>query len=102
METNNKDKMLKNYFDENKIEIADNGFSNRVMRQLPNKANKDWIVWVFAAIGMMFSLYFGLSTGLIQNILLVITKIPIYYFLAGVFSFPLLGSAGYFYFQKEI
>ena len=35
METNDKDKLLKDFFSEHKLEIADNGFTQRVMRRLP-------------------------------------------------------------------
>lgn len=95
METNETDKMLKAFFKENKQEIANNGFSQLVIRKLPEQADRSWIVWIFAAIGMAISLYLGLSSGLFQHVLISIEKIPVYYLIAGVFSFPLIGSAGY-------
>jgi len=33
------DKMLKQFFNDNKNEVEDNGFSERVMSHLPGKAN---------------------------------------------------------------
>ncbi|WP_300724524.1 DUF5056 domain-containing protein [uncultured Bacteroides sp.] len=38
--TENDDKLLKQFFDENKQEIADFGFSRRVMQRLPNRARR--------------------------------------------------------------
>jgi hypothetical protein len=101
METNETDKMLKNFFSGYKQEIPDNGFTLRVMRKLPEHTDRSWIVWVFAACGMALSLYLGLSTGLFQNTLALVVKIPIYYLLAGIFCFPLASTIGYFISQNR-
>ena len=99
METN--DKLLKDFFGENKQEIADNGFTQQVMRKLPEQADRGWIVWVFAAFGMAISIYLGISSGLVENAFQILKHIPIYYLLAGVFCFPLLGTAGYYLSQNK-
>ena len=99
METN--DKLLKQFFSENKNEIADNGFSRRVVRQLPETADRSWIMWVFAAFGMAISLYFLLNSTIIEQLLLVFKHISIYYILGTVFCFPLLGIAGYYLSQNK-
>lgn len=44
-EIDNNDKLLKNFFTENKQEIADNGFSRRVMHHLPNRSNRLSRIW---------------------------------------------------------
>ncbi|MDO4159215.1 MAG: DUF5056 domain-containing protein [Prevotellaceae bacterium] len=55
--TDNRDDMLvKRFFYENRIEIADNGFSRRVMRSLPERAarlNRIWTMVCFI-IGVIF------------------------------------------------
>ncbi len=100
METN--DKLLKDFFSENKKEIADNGFSNRVMQNLPETADRSWIVWVFAAIGMAISIYFGLTSGLLEHAFSIFFKtVPYYYLIAGIACFPLLGTAGYYLSQNK-
>ena len=99
METN--DKLLKDFFGENKKEIADNGFTHRVMRKLPETADRGWIVWVFAAIGMALSIYMGISSGLVEQIILLFSHVSIYYILGGVFCFPLLGTAGFYLSQSK-
>ena len=99
METN--DKLLKNFFSQNKQEIADNGFTRRVMRKLPEQADRSWIVWVFAAIGMTISIYLGIYSGLIEQIMLVFRQVPIYYLLGGIFCFPLVGTAGFYFAQDR-
>ena len=101
METTKSDKMLKDFFGENKQEIPDNGFTQRVMRKLPEQADRSWIVWVFAAIGMAISLFLGINSGWIQSLLSYLEHIPIYYLLAGVFCFPLVGSIGLFFTQSR-
>lgn len=99
METN--DNMLNNFFSENKKEIADNGFTRRVMRQLPETTDRSWIVWVFAAIGMAISIYFGISSGLIEQLMMLFKHVSIYYILGAVFLFPFAGTAGFYLTQKK-
>ncbi len=95
------DKLLKDFFSQNKKEIADNGFTRRVMRKLPEQADRSWIVWVFAAIGMAISIYLGIYSGLIEQIMLVFRQVPIYYLLGGIFCFPLVGTAGFYFAQNR-
>ncbi|MDP4240501.1 MAG: DUF5056 domain-containing protein [Bacteroidota bacterium] len=101
METNNNDKLLKDFFNGQKQEIADNGFTNRVMRQLPEQTDRGWIVWIFAAIGMAISIYLGITFGLIEHIVLLLKQVPIYYILGGIFCFPLVGTAGFYLSQHR-
>lgn len=99
METN--DNMLNQFFSENKKEIADNGFTRRVMRQLPETTDRTWIVWVFATIGMAISIYFGISSGLIEQLMMLLKHVSIYYILGAVFLFPFVGTAGFYLTQKK-
>ena len=39
------DKLLRDFFAENKQEIADNGFSRRVMHHLPGRSNRLARIW---------------------------------------------------------
>ena len=98
METN--DKLLKDFFSENKKEIADDGFSNRVIRKLPEAEYRGWIVWVFAAIGLSLTMALGIYTGLFENLYKSILLTNIYYLLGAVFVFPLLGTF-FFLFNKN-
>ena len=102
METTNTDKMLKDFFGEQKQEIIDNGFSKRVIRNLPEQNNRDWIVWVFAIIGLLLTTILAVHTGLIQNIFMATRNISIYYLLAAVFSFPLVGIIGFYFTHNKI
>jgi hypothetical protein len=99
METN--DKLLNDFFSQNKKEIADNGFTGRVMRKLPETVDRGWIVWVFAAIGMAISLYLGITSGFFEHIMLLTERVSIYYILGGIFCFPLLGTAGFYFAQNK-
>jgi len=101
METKNNDKLLKDFFIEMKLEIPDNGFLNRLMRKLPEQTDRSWIVWAFTCIGMILTLFFGLYTGSIEAFVIFLQHIPIYYFLVGVFSFPLIGSLSLYFMQNK-
>ncbi|WP_281643893.1 DUF5056 domain-containing protein [Bacteroides zoogleoformans] len=45
MMENDNDKLLTSFFAEHRKEIADNGFSRRVLRQLPNRSQRLSLVW---------------------------------------------------------
>ena len=96
----NKEKLLKNFFDEQKIEIVDNGFSQNVSRKLPTKNNKNWIVAVFAAVGLLISLWLGFQFGFILKSIEYILDIPFIYIMGAVFVFPLI-TAPIFLFSKR-
>ena len=99
METN--DKLLKDFFGANKQEIADNGFTNSVMRKLPETADRSWIVLIFAALGMTISIYLGIRFGLVEQLFLLFHHVSIYYLMGMVMGFPLLGTAGYYLSQDK-
>lgn len=101
METNNNDKLLKDFFGEMKHEVPDDGFSQRLMRKLPEQPDRSWIVWAFTCIGIMLTLFFGLTTGSINAIVILLQHIPIYYFLVGIFCFPLIGSLSLYFMQNK-
>jgi hypothetical protein len=96
METTETDKLLKSFFNERKQEIADNGFSRRVMRRLPEPADRSWIMWIFAATGIAISMYLSIKFGLIATIMLYFEHISIYYLLSAVFCFPLISMLGFY------
>ena len=65
------DKLLKDFFAENKREIADNGFSRRVMHHLPDRSNRLarlWTVFVMAVGATLFVTLGGLEDVLIGMI----------------------------------
>lgn len=92
METNN-DKLLKDFFSENKKEIVDFGFSQRVMRKLPEVTDHSWIVWIFGAIGVMLTILLGFQIGIIQYILLLLHIIPQIFIFIGTFSLSVISAA---------
>lgn len=58
------DKLLKDFFAENKREIADNGFSRRVMHQLPDRSNRLarlWTLFVMTVGAVLFITLGGLQ-----------------------------------------
>lgn len=90
MNTNKEDEMLKKFFSENRTEIADNGFSKKVMQKIPQEQNREWIVWVFAIVGMALTSYLAFTTGLTNYVLDTLADISVYNLLIVVFCFPLV------------
>jgi hypothetical protein len=97
MKTDETDKMLKIIFQEQKSEIADNGFTNRVISHLPETNSREWIVWLFAALGLSITLFWCLTSGCLQSAMITLHQVPLYYFLIGICAFPMLGAAVYYY-----
>ncbi len=69
MDTNNRlktdDELLEQFFSASKMEIEDDGFSNRVMRQIPQRAkcmNQIWTTICFAAAMALFLLFDGIES----------------------------------------
>ncbi len=93
--------MVKSFFAEYKQEIPDNGFTQRLMKKVPEQADHGWIVWIFAAIGISVSLYVGVNAGLIRQVVLLFDRIPLYYMLAGIFCFPIIGTMIYYAAQNK-
>jgi len=101
METTDTDKMLKSFFNEQKQKVEDNGFSQRTLRNLPEQIDRTWIVWIFALIGVIIATAIGINMGLINQTWLLIQHIPVYYWLAAVFCFPLVGGIGFYFGQNR-
>lgn len=91
MEKTDKNEMkLKSFFEENKIEISNNGFSEKVMKQLPENNDRKWIVWMFAALGLSISLLLGFNMGVFSNVCFFIQHLSIFHIAIAVFIFPLI------------
>ncbi len=76
-----KDRELKKLFEEHKQMPADDGFTNRVMRETQYycrimgqlRRSYDWIVWVSALIGLAIVVFSGAFGTLLEYVLPVLT-----------------------------
>lgn len=55
------DKLLKDFFSEHKQEIADNGFSRKVMKSLPDRNLRLLNIWTTCCGALAVILFFGLG-----------------------------------------
>ena len=55
------DKLLKQYFGEHKLEIADNGFSHRVIKNLPGRSINVSGIWTTCCMAVALILFFALG-----------------------------------------
>ncbi len=99
---NREDNTLKQFFQQNRPEIPDNGFSVRVMRRLPEKKNKtNWIVPVFALIGTFISLFLIDIREVVLRLFELVAGIPFIYLLTGFMVFPMVILVLYFFCERE-
>lgn len=90
MEKIEKDELLQTFFANNKSEIQNNGFSDKVMKKLPDTNDRKWIVWTFAALGTSISLLIVFYSGMFTSILQFVLHLPFIYIAGAVFVFPLI------------
>ncbi len=88
METNKDDILLKDFFLKHKVEINDNHFTDRVMQQLPEKKNYEWIIVLLAGIGTIISIILGLNYNIPVASISLPTELSLYYLLGAVFMSP--------------
>lgn len=64
------DKEIKHLFQAANEQVADNGFTKRVMKQIPNKSrdSKPIIVWGFGIVGFIIALFSGALLKVIGSI----------------------------------
>ena len=67
------DKMLKQFFNDNKNEVQDNGFSERVMSHLPGKAQRLAKLWTLISFLLAITLFvildgFQIIAGILRNV----------------------------------
>jgi hypothetical protein len=91
METNNNDQMIRNFFQQNKVEIEDYLFTRRVMQKLPARSkNYEWIIVLFTAIGTLIAGLLGWDNQLPAFTLALPRPdaTTLYYLLGGIFVSP--------------
>lgn len=101
MNTETDDKIIREFFRENKKEIPDIFFSDKLMQKLPERKNHEWIVVLLAGLGSLLSLILGWNNARIPKINLpeIIFRIPegiqLYYILGAIFILPFVVWAVY-------
>lgn len=70
----NDEKLLKQFFAENKHEVEDNGFSHRVMKHLPKSRNRLAQIWTFCGFSLALLLFvakdgFSLLIGTLREVI---------------------------------
>ena len=100
---NKEDQILNDFFNKNKTEIEDFGFSNRVLNKLPKKKtrNTGWIVPMFTLLGVVVSLLLIDIRALYMDMLWFISETPLYYFIAAIMVVPLIFLPFYLYWERK-
>lgn len=90
-----KEDNIQRFMTENKREITDNGFSERVTRRLPGNRSLDWLVGVFTGLGCL--LFFLLAQAYLpKNLGLVFpSEISVYILMGACLAFPMLSYLVY-------
>lgn len=98
----NNEKTVKKYFDNHKVEISDNGFTNHVMNKIPQREKKaDWIIVVFTFLGMIISVLLLDVNKTFNELIQIISQISYLYIIIFVAAFPIVFLSIYYFIQKE-
>ena len=101
METNH-DKIVRDFFSDRKQDIANDGFSEKVMKHLPKRERKtEWIIPVFTLIGMLLTLALVNVREVIYQIFGLLSQIPLYYLIGTFMLFPIVALLVMFYLNRE-
>ena len=88
METNN-DKRIREFLLQQKTEVADDSFTDRVMSKIPaQQKNYEWIIVLLAAIGTVISLIIGWNTRVPTISITLPSQINLLYILGGIALSP--------------
>ncbi len=100
---NNNNKLLSDFFNSNKSGIQDNGFSDRVLSQLPQKRRRKtgWIVPVFTLFGVLLSLVLIDLEKVFAEIYNFVLQIPLLYYIGIIITIPIMFLALFFYAEKQ-
>ncbi len=95
METDNNDILIRAFMQENKREIPDFHFSNKVMARIPGKKQYDWILIVATGLGCLLSLLLVWNSKIPGIVISLPGDINLWYLIGAGFSFPLVIGALY-------
>jgi len=84
-----KDDNINSYIKSHKQDIPDNGFSAKMLKQLPENTKPAYIIGLFTYIGITLSLVLAFYSGVFAKVAELITSVPIYYYLIGIGVLPL-------------
>ena len=82
--------LISAFFAKNKKEIADNGFSKKVITRLPETRDKQWIVLIMAALGTSLTILSGYYSGLFNFIYTFLQQVSPIVIVGAIAAFPLV------------
>jgi hypothetical protein len=100
MESKNKD-IVADFFAVNKQEIADNGFTRKVMLQLPVARRNHIIIGIFFYVGCTLSLLFAMYSGFLKNLVTLLKDIPPFYYIGAITLIPFVYICGMLVYSRN-
>lgn len=100
---NKDDKILKDFFENYKSDIQDDGFSNRVLNRLPDKKVRktEWIVPVFAMLGVLVSILLIDLKEVASELYYFLLEVPLICFVGGIMIVPIVFLPIFFYRERK-
>ena len=98
---NRKVDILNTFFAEKRQEVPDNGFTQKVILQLPVVRRNHIIIGLFTYLGIILSSIFALNSGFIENVFLLLKAIPAIYFIGAISLIPFIYFCGILIFSRN-
>jgi hypothetical protein len=101
MKTDNNDLLIRAFMQENKKEIADYHFTNKVMQKLPVRKQYDWILIIATLLAAIVTLIVGKDFSISSIVIALPESLNMYYLIGAAFAFPLISGLCYWLFRNE-
>lgn len=82
------EKLVRDFLTKNKNEIADKGFSAKVIEKTPFISNQEWIIGLFSYIGITLALLISVLTGFLEKFIVFFFHLPVIYLTGIMFLIP--------------
>lgn len=101
MKTDKNDILIREFMQQNKKEIADYHFTDKVMQKIPARRQYDWILILATLLAAIVTLIVGNDFSISSIVIALPESLNMYYLIGAAFAFPLISGLFYWLFRNE-
>jgi hypothetical protein len=101
MKTDKNDILIREFMQQNKKEIADYHFTDKVMQKIPARRQYDWILILATLLAAIVTLIVGKDFSISSIVIALPESLNMYYLIGAAFAFPLISGLCYWLYRNE-